>query len=146
MTETRKRTRKTESVEDLDEQIQSMEAELVEGYGRSLTWEEVTSTTAEEIARKEQRRGVLPRLIHAAKVRRAELDKLHREKEAAPLREELEATYQAFQEQEDELRKAKEKRDAAHAEWSLTLSALQSAEERTRRTERELQELREEIR
>jgi hypothetical protein len=142
MTETRKRTRKMESVEDLDEQIQSMEAELVEGYGKPLTWEEITSTTAEEIARKEQRRGVLPRLIRAAKVRRLELVKLRREEEAGPLREKLEATYQAFQEQEDELRRAKEKRDAAHAEWTLTLSALQSAEERTRRTEKELGELR----
>ena len=63
MTETKKRTRKTESVEVLDEQIQGMEAELVEGYGKPLTWEEVTSTTAAEIARKEQRRGILPRLI-----------------------------------------------------------------------------------
>jgi hypothetical protein len=143
MTETKKRTRNTESVEDLDQQIQSMEAELVEGYGKPLTWEEVTSTTAEEIARKEQRRGILPRLIHAAKVRRLELEKLRREEEAAPLREKLEATYAALQEQENELRRAKEKRDAAHAEWSLTLSALQSAEERTRRTEKELDELRE---
>jgi hypothetical protein len=40
MTQTRKRARKTESVEDLDEQIQGMEAELAEGYGRPLTWEE----------------------------------------------------------------------------------------------------------
>jgi hypothetical protein len=143
MTETRKRTRKTESVEDLDEQIQKMEAELVEGYEKPLTWEEVTSTTAEEIARKEQRRGILPRLIHAAKVRRLELEKLRREQEAAPLREKLEATYAAFQEQEDQLRRAKEKRDAAHAEWTLTLSALHSSEERTRRTEKELRELRE---
>ena len=143
MTETRKRTRKRESVEDLDRQIQSMETELAEGYGMPLTWEEVTSTTAEEIARKEQRRGVLPRLIHAAKVRRLELEKLRREEEATPLREKVEATYAAFQEQEEQLRRAKEERDAAHAEWTLTLYALQSADERTRRTEKELRELRE---
>jgi chromosome segregation ATPase len=143
MTETKKQGRKAETIEDLDASIESMETELAEGYGRPLSWEEVTSTTAEEIARKEGRRGVLPRLIHAAKVRRLELEKLRRQEEAAPLREKLEATYQAFQEQEDELRKAKEKRDAAHAEWTLTLSALQSAEERTQRTEKELDELRE---
>ena len=120
-----------------------MEAELADGYGQPLTWQEVTSTTAEEIARKEQRRGILPRLIHAAKVRRLELEKLRREEEATPLREKLEATYAAFQEQEDRLRRAKEERDAAHAEWTLTLSALQSADERTRRTEKDLRELRE---
>jgi hypothetical protein len=76
MIETKKRTRKVENIEDLDAQIASMEAELAESYGKPLTWEEVTSTKAEEIACKEQRRGVLPRLIHAAKVRRLELEKL----------------------------------------------------------------------
>jgi hypothetical protein len=60
MTETNKRSRKTESVRDLDEQRQSVEAELVEGYGKSLTWREKTSTATEGIARKEQRRDALP--------------------------------------------------------------------------------------
>jgi hypothetical protein len=59
MTETNKRSRKTESVRDLDEQRQSVEAELVEGYGKPLTCEEISSSTTEEIARKEQRREVL---------------------------------------------------------------------------------------
>jgi hypothetical protein len=36
--------------------------------------------------------------------------------------------------------------DVAHEEWTLTLSALQSAEGRIQRTEPELQELREEAR
>jgi hypothetical protein len=145
MTETNKRTGRSqaESVEDLDAKIQEMEAELAQGYGKPLTWDEVTTTTAEEIARKEQRRGVLPRLIHAARVRRLELEKERREEEAASLQEKVETTYAAFQEQEDELRKAKEKRDAAHAEWAITLSASQNANERTRRTERELRELQE---
>jgi hypothetical protein len=48
-----------ERIEDLDEQIHRMEAELVEGYGKPLTCEEISSSTTEEIARKEQRRGVL---------------------------------------------------------------------------------------
>jgi hypothetical protein len=61
MTETNKRSCKTESVRDLDEQRQSVEAELVEGYGKPLTCREKTSTATEGIARsKEQRRDVLP--------------------------------------------------------------------------------------
>jgi hypothetical protein len=48
-----------ERIEDLDEQRQSVEAELVEGYGKPLTWREKTSTATEGIARKEQRRDVL---------------------------------------------------------------------------------------
>ena len=52
-TETRKR--KTESVEDLDARIIEMEAELADGHVRPLTWDEVTSATAEELAAKERR-------------------------------------------------------------------------------------------
>jgi hypothetical protein len=143
MTETKKRARKAESAEDLDQQIQEMEAELSEGYGKPLTWEEVTSTTAQEIARKEQRRSVLPRLIHAAKVKRLELEKDRRDKEAAVLQEKVETTYAALQEQEEKLRTAQEKRDAAHGQWSLALSASQNAIECTRRVYRELRELKE---
>ena len=68
MTETK--SRKTESVEDLDAEILEMEAELADGHGRPLSWDEVTATTPDEMARKEQRRRILPRLIHAAKGRR----------------------------------------------------------------------------
>jgi hypothetical protein len=141
MTETRKR--KAESVEDLDARIAEMETELEEIPGTALSWDEVTSTTADELAHREQRRGMLPKLIRAARVKRLELERHRCEEEAASLRQKVEATYQAFQEQEDQLRQAKEKRDAAHAEWALTLSALQSADERTKRTDRELRELKE---
>ena len=57
MTETNKRSRKTESVRDLDEQRQSVEAELVEGQGKPLTCREKTSTATEGIARKESSVG-----------------------------------------------------------------------------------------
>jgi hypothetical protein len=116
MTETKKSARKEQSAEDLDEQILSMEAELAEGYGRSLDWDEVTSTTTEELAQKEQRRSVLPRLIHAARVKRLEREVGRREEEASALQEKVEATYAAFLKREEEMRGAKEKRDAAQAE------------------------------
>jgi len=140
MTETRKR--KAESVEELDAEIAEMETELAEGYGRSLTWDEVTSTTAAELARKEQRRGILPRLLHAAKVKRKEVELRGREREAEEVRAKLQPAYDAFQEKEAELRAAKEARDEAHGEWTLALSAVQSADERAKRVRRELREIR----
>jgi hypothetical protein len=143
MTETKKRARKEQSAEDLDEQIRSMEAELAEDYGRPLDWDEVTSTTAEELVRKEQRRSVLPRLIHAARVKRLERDTALREEEASALQEKVETTHAAFLEREEDLRGAKERCDAAQAEWALALSAWQSANERARQAARELRELRE---
>jgi hypothetical protein len=121
MTEPKKRTRKAESTEDLDRQIQEMEAEL-----------------------SEQHRNSLPRLIHAAKMKRLEMEKDRRDKDAAVLQEKVETAYAALQEQEERLRTAQEDRDAAHAEWALTLSAKQNADERTRRADKELRELKEE--
>ncbi len=140
MTETKKR--KAESVEDLDRSIQEMEAELTDGHGRPLTWDEVTSTTAEALVRKEQRRGILPRLIHAARIKRLELEVQSRQRVADEIRARLEPSYEAFQEKEDELRRAKEVRDEAHGEWAMTLSALQGADGRVDRVARELGELR----
>ncbi len=102
MTETKER--KTESVEELDVKIAEMQAELEDGHGRPLSWDEVTATTPGEMARKEQRRGVLPRLIEAARVKRLELELRDREREAETLREGLQGRYDAFQAKEDELR------------------------------------------
>lgn len=136
MSETKKR--KAEGVGDLDARIAEMEAELTEGHGRPLTWDEVTASTAEEIFRKEQRRGILPRLIRAAKVKRLELEVRAREAEAEAIRAKLSPAYEAFQEKEAELSAAKERRDKAHGEWAVTLSALHSAEGRTERAAREL--------
>jgi hypothetical protein len=143
MTETKKSAGKVQSAEDLDEQIRSMEAELAEGYGRPLDWDEVTSTTAEELVQKEQRRSVLPRLIHAARVKRLEWEVSRREEEAASLQGKVATTHAAFLEREEEMRGAKERRDAAQGEWALALSAWQSANDRARRAARELRELRE---
>lgn len=142
MTETKKRKASEASVEDLDQSIQEMEAELADGHGRPLTWDEVTSTTAEALVRKEQRRGILPRLIRAAKVKRLELEVQSRQRVADEIRARLEPSYEAFQEKEDELRRAKEVRDEAHGEWAMTLSALQGADGRVDRVARDLQELR----
>ena len=143
MTETKKRASKEQSAEDLDGQIRSMEAELAEDYGRPLAWDEVTSTTAEELVQKEQRRSVLPRLINAARVKRLELEAARREEEASALQEKVETAHAAFLEREGEMRGAKERRDAAQAEWALALSASQSADDRARQAARELRELQE---
>jgi chromosome segregation ATPase len=139
MPETKRR--KGESVEDLKARISEMEAELRDGHGRPLTWDEVTSTTAEEIAAKETRRGILPRLIHAAKVKRLEVDLRDRGAEAEAIRAKLEPAYEAFQEMEAEARAAKERAEEAGGEWRKILSAVNSADGRAERTARELAEL-----
>ena len=61
-----------EELRGVERDIEGMEREMAEGAASLLRWEEITSTTAEDLARKEQRRGILPRLLQAARVRRAD--------------------------------------------------------------------------
>jgi hypothetical protein len=125
----------------LDKQIRDMEAELQEETSTALSWEEVTSTTAENLARKEHRRAILPRLISAARIKRAEL-RIQRERRAAEPLEALRA--EAFKEMEDaEARyfKAIEERNLARGRWSDTHGRLEKIGRRIKDSEREIAEL-----
>ncbi len=68
-----------EHVQSVEEKLRGVERDIEGmewGCGSlrhpSLRWEEITSTTAEDLASKEQRQGILPRLLQAARVRRAD--------------------------------------------------------------------------
>ncbi len=143
MTETKKQKRKAETIEDLDASIQSMEAELAEGYGTPLSWEEVTTTTAAELAAKEQRRSILPRLIAAAKAKRLELEIAGLEAKARALGAEREENYHRLEKATDKARRAEEEREAARGAWATALGTSQDLERRIRQRKRELRELRE---
>ncbi len=132
--------------EKLDEKIARLEAEAaeLEGPAREPTWDELVANSAKyerELEARERRRSVLPRILHAAKLKRLELEKRQHIEHTESVQQTLEANYEIFQEHEEKLRLAKEERDAAHAEWTLTLSALQSARDRVRRTEKEIAQL-----
>ena len=129
--------------EQLGEEIARLEAEQaeLEGPEREWSFDELVARSAEFEA-KERRRALLPRIIQAAKVRRLELEQRRHEEQAASLQGEVESTYAAFQEREAKLRRAKEERDAAHGQWTLAMSAMHSAQDRAKRTGRELRALR----
>jgi hypothetical protein len=130
-----------EELVSLDREIESMEAELRE-EGTPLSWDEITSSTADELARKEQRRGILPRLLKAARIKRLELRKRQYELQAEPLYAERVENYRKLERAIEKDRKAKEEREAALGAWNITHSALQGVERRIKDTERELSELR----
>jgi chromosome segregation ATPase len=145
MTETNKRTGRSqaESVEDLDAKIQEMEAELAQGYGKPLTWDEVTSATPEDLARKEQRRSVLPRLITAAKIKRLELRRAGYERDIEPLQAKREAAYERIEAATAHRLEAEAEEGKARSEWSDANMRIQSREDRIREVTREIRELRE---
>jgi chromosome segregation ATPase len=81
-----------------DEELAKLQAELAEAASLDpARLEELTESTADELARREQRRGAIPRLIRAWQIRRlkarigrleAELEPLYTEREAAGVRRE----------------------------------------------------------
>ena len=93
MTETKNTPTVEEEIATLDEEIRSLEAELEE-HAAPLVWGEVD---AGELVRKEQRRGVLPRLITAAKIKRLELEKRRTEGELQPLYTEREEAHKKLE-------------------------------------------------
>lgn len=129
-----------EEIAALDKEIQNMEAELAEESAAPLSWDEITSSTADELARKEQRRGILPRLLKAARIKRLELRKRQYELEAEPLRAECEENYHKLERATEKERKAKEEREAALGAWNFTLSTVRGLERRIKDTERQIRE------
>jgi hypothetical protein len=130
-----------EEIRTLDKEIQSMESELEEGE-RPLVWDEVDSSTVEEIAAQEHRLAKLPRLIRAAKVKRQERRIRLYQLEVEPLYAERNGNYHKLERAIERDRKAKEEREAALGAWNITLSAVQGLERRIKDAERELSELR----
>ncbi len=144
MTQTKEPTAETigEEIATLDKEIKTMEAELAEEAAAPLRWEEITSSTAEELARKEQRRGILPRLLTAARMKRLELRKMQYELEAEPLEAERAKAHEALERAQAKRFEVEEEIAAARQAWSYPHGRLQSLERRIKDAERELHTLR----
>ncbi len=125
-----------EEIATLDREIESMEREL-SGEERPLVWGEVD---ADELARKEQRRGILPRLLQAARIKRLELRKRQYELEVEPLYAEREERHRKLERAKEKERKAKEEQEAALGAWNLTHSAIQGLEHRIKDVQRQIRE------
>jgi hypothetical protein len=89
----------------------------------------------------ESHRSLLPRMLHAAKVRRQEILLARLEEQVLPLARTRDENYEAFQKKDEALKKAKEKRDPAHGEWQLAMSTVLGAQDRVKRARKDLAEL-----
>jgi hypothetical protein len=135
-------TNPDEEIANMDREIERLEAELLEDVATPLRWDEITAATAEEITRKEQRRGVLPRLITAAKVKRGELRIMRLEAETAALEAARAERYRVLEEAQAAEQQAKERRLEAFGAWNLTHGEVLTRQDHARRLKRELRGLR----
>ncbi len=145
MTKVKEKLRAVEDVErDLAEvrgRLEEMRAELREVQNRPApSWDSVGPGTVEDLADAERRRSALPQLVEAGEVREAELD-LERTRLLLPATgKEIEAAYEDLQCQEEELKKAQKKRDAAYWRWTEAIERQQDLRGEERRLLREVAE------
>jgi hypothetical protein len=138
MTETKERTLE-EEIATLDEQLRDMEAELAKlAKGEPIVWGEVD---AEDLARKEQRRAILPRLITAARIRRLELQKRQTVSELEPLYSEREDAHKKLERATAKKFKAEEEMLEARQAWSSPHTLIEKRERRLKDLDRQIAEL-----
>ncbi len=144
MTTTEATARLDEEIAGMDREIEKLEAERAEldAPTRALTWDEIQAGAMEDLEARERRRGLLPRLIVAAKVKRLELQKAKLEGEMGPLRPAREEAHEKLQQAAAKRRKAAEEEDAARYEYSDAHTRIESREGHVKRIDREIRELR----
>lgn len=133
-----------EEIAGMDREIGRLEAERAEldAPARALTWDEIQDGAMEDLEARERRRGIVPHLIVAAKVKRMELHKAKWEREMeelAPVRDEA---YARMEKAQAARVKAEEKEGLERAEWNRALYGVQGCEGRIKQADREIAELR----
>jgi hypothetical protein len=130
-----------EEIAALDKEIARLESEAAPPTSGELSWDEIDAGGLEALEQRERRRSIIPKLLTAAKIKRAEL-RVQRERRAAEPLEAIRA--QAYKEMEDaEARhyKALEEREQARGRWSHAHGRIEKIERRIRDSEREIAEL-----
>ena len=129
---------------EMDAEIDRLEAEQreLDSPARILTWDEIQAGAAEDLEKLERRRGILPRLVTATKVKRLEIRRARMEEEAGPLREALEGAHEQLQEAAAKRLRATEEENAARAAYSHPYTRLDTIERHTKQIDRDIRVLR----
>jgi chromosome segregation ATPase len=123
--------------------IERLEAEQrdLESPAPALTWEEIQAGAMKDLEGRERRRGILPRLIAAAKIRRLEIRRERQEAEIGPLREAREEARTRLEEAQAKRQEAQELETRAQVEHGDARMRLRYAQGFLDETERELRAL-----
>ena len=142
MTTKQKTENLVEEEREMDGEIERLEAERAElmSPARTLTWEEIQA--GEDPGKRERRRGILPRLIVAAKVRRLELRRERYKREAEPLRRSREEAHERLEAAKAKRLAAIEEEGEVRAVYGDAHMRIQTREQRIKETEREIRALR----
>ncbi len=141
-------TTKTEAVnlveeeKRMDEEIGRLEAERreLEAPARVPTWDEI-QTGAEDLEKRERRRGIIGTLIVAARVKRLQIRRERYEAELAPLSRARDEAYERLEAARTKRILATEEENAARGPYSDASMRIQSCEGRIKGVDREIRDL-----
>jgi hypothetical protein len=134
-----------EEEKKMDGEISRLEAEQAElnSPARALTWAEIEAGAVEDLEKRERRRGIVPRLITAAKVRRLEIRRERYEAEAVPFRKRREEAHESLEAATAKRLEAVEEENLARADYGGDAHArVTSREQRIKEANREIRALR----
>ncbi len=128
----------------MDGEVSRLEAEQreLDSPARVLTWDEIQAGATEDLEKRERRRGILPRLLAAAKIRRLEIRRERLERESEPLDKLREDAHERLEAATAKRLEAIREEDAARYEFADALAQTQRQEKRAMAIDRELRELR----
>ncbi len=132
----------TREEREMDEEIQRLEAERLEleGPASVLSWDQIQA--GEDLDKRERRRGLLPRLITAARIKRLELKRQRHEAEIEPLQTRREKAHARLEKASAKRQEVIEEENAARYEYGDASSRIASREMHIRAINREIRELR----
>lgn len=125
----------------LDGKIESMVEEVEDAEAFPLVWDRITSTTADELAAKEQRRSIIPRLLTAARIKRLELERRREGERVQPLEEEGARAHERLEKAMAARAKAEEEAGQARFLWTNALSRLENRHRRVKEIDRAIANL-----
>ncbi len=133
-----------EEEKKMDAEISRLEAERgeLDSPARALTWDEIQAGAAEDLEKRERRRGILPTLLRAAKVRRLELRRERHRQEAEPFRKKREEAHERLQAATAKRLEAVEEENAARYDYGDANARVESRERRVKEAAREIKALR----
>jgi chromosome segregation ATPase len=129
-----------QEIAELDGEIAALKEEQ-ETPPKALSWSEIDETMLEKLEAAERRRGILPRLIAAAQVKRLELERTRYERAMEPLEKQQQTAHEAVESAQAAKHKAEEDLGIARAEYSDAHIRLDGYHRRIKEINREIAEL-----
>jgi chromosome segregation ATPase len=127
--------------EELDRQVAKLEAEKA-GLPEPLSWDELQQAGAlQRVEEAERRRGVIPKLLAAARIKRSQLQLSRLAADKEPVNADIEKLYAQKEALHEQIRDLETERGQIHHAWSNARFRLQRIEEDERATRRQLREL-----